>query len=126
MAKDLPGEPGMFVSCQFAEIGKLASLPKDPTLDKDLFEQTRFVLGKGAAAAIGGLTCTIADAQIKTHKSVYGQVGSANNGSAGTLTGKSAPLMRSAGGALALRWTSEAPFFTAAARSWLNVRCSMG
>src|SRR5260370_39747620 len=45
--------------------------------------------------------------------------------SAGTLTGSSDPLMRSAGGAPALRWISEAPFFTAAARSWLKVRCSI-
>src|SRR5258708_7219354 len=45
--------------------------------------------------------------------------------SAGTLTGSSDPLMRSAGGAPALRWMSEAPFFTAAARSWLKVRCSI-
>src|SRR5438477_11925371 len=45
--------------------------------------------------------------------------------SAGTLTGSSDPLMRSAGGAPAFKWMSEAPFFTAAARSWLKVLCSI-
>src|SRR5260370_1670083 len=62
--------------------GKLASLPLDPSLDKDLFEEIRFVLGPGAATAIGGTTCTSSNpnSQFKTHKSVYGQVGSAVNG----------------------------------------------
>jgi len=62
--------------------GSLASLPKDPSLDQDLFEEVRFVLAPGAAAAIGGTTCTSANplSQFKVHKSVYGQAGSAWNG----------------------------------------------
>ena len=44
---------------------------------------------------------------------------------AGTLTGRSDPEMRSAGGPPDLRWISEAPFFTAAASSWLKVLCSI-
>jgi uncharacterized protein YjdB len=62
--------------------GSLASLPKDPSLDQDLFEEVRFVLGLGAAAAIGGTSCTAANpaSQFKVHKSVYGQAGSAWNG----------------------------------------------
>jgi hypothetical protein len=62
--------------------GQLANLPKDPTLDQDLFEQVRLVLGPGAAAAIGGTSCTgqNRNSQFKVHKSVYGQVGSNTNG----------------------------------------------
>ena len=62
--------------------GQLANLPKDPSLDQDLFEEVRFVLGPGAANAIGGTTCTTqgTSAQFKMHKSVYGQSGSAWNG----------------------------------------------
>ena len=67
--------------------GRLASTPKDPSLDQDLFQEVRFVLAPGAAAAIGGTTCTAANAsgpggvmQFKAHKSVYGQAGSAWNG----------------------------------------------
>jgi len=63
--------------------GSLASLPKDPSLDQDLFEQVRFVLAPGAAAtAIGGTACTAANptSQFKVHKSVYGQAGSAWSG----------------------------------------------
>jgi hypothetical protein len=62
--------------------GKLANLPLDPTLDQDLFEEVRFVLGPGAAAAIGGTTCNGSNpnSQFKVHKSVYGQAGSAWNG----------------------------------------------
>ena len=62
--------------------GQLANLPKDPSLDQDLFEEVRFVLGPGAANAIGGTTCTTqgTSAQFKVHKSVYGQSGSAWNG----------------------------------------------
>jgi hypothetical protein len=62
--------------------GKLSGTPYDPSLDQDLFQETRFVLASGAAAAVGGLTCTSANSssQFKTHKSVYGQVGSAVNG----------------------------------------------
>jgi len=61
---------------------KLATLPKDPSLDQDLFEQVRFVLAPGAATAIGGTTCTALNptSQFKVHKSVYGQAGSAWNG----------------------------------------------
>jgi len=62
--------------------GQLANLPKDPSLDQDLFEEVRFVLAPGAANAIGGTTCngSNGNAQFKTHKSVYGQAGSAWNG----------------------------------------------
>jgi len=62
--------------------GSLTGTPKDPSLDEDLFEEVRFVLAPGAAAAIGGTTCTSANpgAQFKVHKSVYGQAGSAWNG----------------------------------------------
>src|SRR5207237_9549972 len=34
--------------------GQLANLPREPTLDQDLFAQVRFVLGAEPAAAIGG------------------------------------------------------------------------
>src|SRR6266566_742729 len=62
--------------------GKLAGTVKDPSLDQDLFEEVRFVLAQGAAASIGGTLCTSqnSSSQFKTHKSVYGQVGSAVNG----------------------------------------------
>lgn len=62
--------------------GKLAGLPKDPSLDQDVFQQVRFVLAPGAAAAIGGMVCTSQNpvSQFKVHKSVYGQAGSAWNG----------------------------------------------
>jgi len=62
--------------------GRLSGTPKDPSLDQDLFEEVRFVLGQGAAASIGGTSCTSqnSSSQFKTHKSVYGQVGSAVNG----------------------------------------------
>jgi len=62
--------------------GKLSGTPKDPSLDQDLFEEVRFVLGQGAAASIGGTSCTSqnSSSQFKTHKSVYGQVGSDVNG----------------------------------------------
>ncbi|PYP51724.1 MAG: hypothetical protein DMD45_07105 [Gemmatimonadetes bacterium] len=62
--------------------GQLANLPNNPTLDQDLFEQVRFVLAPGAAAAIGGTTCAgqASSSQFKVHKSVYGQAGSAWNG----------------------------------------------
>ena len=62
--------------------GRLSGTPKDPSLDQDLFEEVRFVLGQGAAASIGGTSCTSqnSSSQFKTHKSVYGQVGSDVNG----------------------------------------------
>ena len=67
--------------------GGLANTPKDPSLDQDLFQEVRFVLGPGATNAIGGTTCTAANTsgpggvvQFKLHKSVYGQAGSAWNG----------------------------------------------
>lgn len=62
--------------------GQLSGFPKDPSLDDDLFEHVRFVLGPGAGAAIGGTACTAqnSSSQFKVHKSVYGQVGSAWNG----------------------------------------------
>ena len=55
----------------------------DPTLDSDLFQEIRFVLDTGAAASIGGLSCDSSSStppQFKTHKSTYGNVGSAVNG----------------------------------------------
>src|ERR1051325_11027912 len=62
--------------------GGLAGTPADPSLDQDLFEEVRFVLDSGAAAAIGGTTCTSLNpaSQFKVHKSVYGQAGNAWNG----------------------------------------------
>jgi len=62
--------------------GGLANVPKDPSLDQDLFEEVRFVLAPGAANAIGGTSCNSSNptSQFKVHKSVYGQVGSAKNG----------------------------------------------
>lgn len=62
--------------------GRLADLPSDPSLDQDVFQEVRFVLAPGAAAAIGGTACTALNrvAQFKVHKSVYGQAGSAWNG----------------------------------------------
>jgi len=62
--------------------GQLANLPKDPSLDQDLFEEVRWVLAPGVANAIGGTTCngSNGNSQFKTHKSVYGQAGSAWNG----------------------------------------------
>jgi Big-like domain-containing protein len=62
--------------------GKLGDLPKDPSLDQDLFEQVRFVLAPGAAEAIGSTACTSLNrnSQFKVHKSVYGQAGNAWNG----------------------------------------------
>lgn len=61
--------------------GGLAGLPLDPTLDQDLFQEVRFVIAPGAAAAIGGKTCAgNPTSQIKVHKSVYGQVGGNVNG----------------------------------------------
>jgi hypothetical protein len=62
--------------------GQLATLPKDPTLDQDLFEEVRLVLAPQAAAAIGGTSCTAQNrnSQFKVHKSLYGQVGSNTNG----------------------------------------------
>ncbi len=62
--------------------GRLSTAPPDPSLNQDLFEQVRFVLAPGAAAAIGGTTCSLQNvgSQFKVHKSVYGQAGSAWNG----------------------------------------------
>ena len=62
--------------------GRLSHLPLDPSLDQDVFQEVRFVIGKGATAAIGGTACTALNAtsQFKMHKSVYGRVGSAWNG----------------------------------------------
>src|SRR5207237_8135496 len=62
--------------------GRLSDTPLDPSLDQDLFEEVRFVLGQRAAAAIGGTTRTAgnSESQFKVHKSVYAQAGSAWNG----------------------------------------------
>jgi len=81
MACTVPGgTDGAALQAWFGN-GKLASTPKDPSLNQDLFEETRFVLAPGALKAIGGgTTCTVAGAQFKTHKSVYGQAGSNVNG----------------------------------------------
>ena len=69
--------------------GSLAKAPPDPSLDQDLFERVRFVLAPGAAASVGGTTCTAQNAtsQFKVHKSVYGQAGSAWNGWAMSVIG---------------------------------------
>ena len=76
-----PGTGAAALEAWFGE-GQLATLPKDPTLDQDLFEEVRFVLAPGAAAAIGGTSCTSENrnSQFKVHKSVYGEVGSNTNG----------------------------------------------
>ena len=78
----IPGGTGAAALQVWFGKNKLAGLPKDPSLDQDLFEEVRFVLAAGAATAIGGTTCTGANrnSQFKVHKSVYGQVGSAWNG----------------------------------------------
>ena len=62
--------------------GGLANQPKDPSLDQDLFQEVRFVYGSGATQAIGSTSCIGSNGttQIKVHKSVYGQAGSAWNG----------------------------------------------
>lgn len=64
-----------------AQFGQ-GTLPRDPTLDKDLFQQVRFVLAPGTAAAIGGAACTPLNggSQFKVHKSTYGAVGGNVNG----------------------------------------------
>jgi uncharacterized protein YjdB len=80
----IPGGPGGGAAALQAWFGQgsLTGAPKDPTLDQDLFEEVRFVLAPGAAAAIGGTSCTTLNpaSQFKVHKSVYGQAGSAWNG----------------------------------------------
>ena len=78
----VPGGTGAATLQAWFGHGRLSDTPLDPSLDQDLFEEVRFVLGQGAAAAIGGTTCTDgnAESQFKVHKSVYGQAGSAWNG----------------------------------------------
>ncbi|HYK83084.1 MAG TPA: Ig-like domain-containing protein, partial [Gemmatimonadales bacterium] len=78
----VPGASGAAALQAWFGNGALANLPLDPSLDQDLFEHVRFVLGPGAAASIGGTTCTAqnTNSQFKVHKSVYGQAGSAWNG----------------------------------------------
>lgn len=65
-----------------AQFGQGALQPADPTLDRDFFQQVRFVLAPGVAAAIGGVVCTTSNAssQFKVHKSTYGAVGGNVNG----------------------------------------------
>jgi hypothetical protein len=77
-----PGATGAAALQAWFGNGSLVSLPKDPSLDQDLFEEVRFVLAPGAATAIGGTSCTTANrtSQFKVHKSVYGQAGNAWNG----------------------------------------------
>jgi hypothetical protein len=62
--------------------GSLAGLPPDPALNQDVFQEVRFLLAPGAAASIGGTSCTSLNptSQFKVHKSVYGQAGNAWNG----------------------------------------------
>ena len=62
--------------------GGLANTPKDPSLDQDLFQEVKFVFAPGATQAIASTSCvgTNSNSQIKVHKSVYGQAGSAWNG----------------------------------------------
>ena len=62
--------------------GRLANTPKDPSLDQDLFQEVKFVFAPGATQAIASTSCvgTNSNSQIKVHKSVYGQAGSAWNG----------------------------------------------
>jgi uncharacterized protein YjdB len=78
----IPGGTGAAALQAWFGTGKLAGLPKDPSLDQDVFEQVRFVLAPGAEAAIGGMVCTALNRTtgFKVHKSVYGQAGSAWNG----------------------------------------------
>ncbi|HEY6156192.1 MAG TPA: Ig-like domain-containing protein [Gemmatimonadales bacterium] len=82
MACTIPAGTGAAALEAWFGEGQLATLPKDPTLDQDLFEEVRFVLAPGAAAAIGGTSCTPQNrnSQFKVHKSVYGEVGSNTNG----------------------------------------------
>lgn len=65
-----------------AQFGQGTLQPADPTLDQDLFQQVRFVLGPGAILAIGGvLPLPInKNSQFKVHKSTYGAVGANVNG----------------------------------------------
>jgi hypothetical protein len=62
--------------------GRLSGTPKDPSLDQDLFQEVRFVFAPSATQAIGSTSCIGSNSttQIKVHKSVYGQAGSAWNG----------------------------------------------
>jgi len=78
----IPGGTGAAALQAWFGRARLAGSPRDPSLDHDLFEEVRFVLGSGAAAAIGGTACTGLNngAQFKVHKSVYGQAGNAWNG----------------------------------------------
>ena len=77
-----PGTGAAALQAWFGQ-GRLSTLPKDPSLDRDLFEEVRFVFGPGAAGAVGGTSCDTTkntNSQFKVHKSVYGQAGSAWNG----------------------------------------------
>ena len=62
--------------------GRLSGAPKDPSLDQDLFQEVRFVFAGGSTQALGSTSCIGSNGttQIKVHKSVYGQAGSAWNG----------------------------------------------
>lgn len=65
-----------------AQFGQGSLQPADPTLDRDLFQQVRFVIAPGAGLSVGGPLCTGANAgcQFKVHKSTYGSVGNNVNG----------------------------------------------
>lgn len=58
-----------------AQFGQGALQPADPTLDKDLFQQVRFVIAPGTALALAP-----SQSQFKVHKSTYGEVGNNVNG----------------------------------------------
>ncbi len=85
----VPGGTGAAALQAWFGTRQLSSTPRDPALDRDLFEEVRFVLAPGAAGAIGGTSCTSSNgaSQFKVHKSVYGQAGSAWNGWAMSVVG---------------------------------------
>ncbi len=100
--------------------GRLSGTPLDPSLDQDLFQETRFVLAPGAAAAIGGLTCWAPGStppQFKTHKATYGVSGSNVNGWAMSQVGPcqgppgmfTSPEMWSAPGGINYAWPGTYP-----------------
>ncbi len=100
---------------------RLSRIPKDPSLDQDLYQQVRFVLAPGAAAAVAGLDCTAANSstpsQFKTHKSTYGVAGSDVNGWALSQVGPcqgppgmfTSPEMWNAPGATNYPWPGTYP-----------------
>jgi hypothetical protein len=55
-----------------ARYGQISGTPSDPTANRDLYVQYRFVIAPGAVAGAGD--------QFKLHKSTFGQQGSNTNG----------------------------------------------